>query len=88
MAEPKELIKIDRRVKLNRRLILPLILIIIGLVNLILMRYTTATIQMLLPTLSIGILDFILSTVSVILSLPALYTLYQLSHETKDVAER
>lgn len=67
---------------MNRRFILPLVLSIIGFGNLILLKYTTATVQNMFPTLSIGVLDFILSIVSVVLSLPAFYTLYRLSHES------
>jgi len=70
-------------VKLNRRFILPLILNIVGLANLIFIRYTVTAIQTWFPTLggSPQILDFILSMVSIILTLPGLCTLYKLSHE-------
>jgi len=72
-------------VKLNRRFILPLILNIVGLLNLIFIRYTITAIQQWFPALggNLGVLDFILSLLSVALTLPSLYTLYELSHEPR-----
>lgn len=72
-------------IKLKRRFMLPLILSIVAMANIIFMRYTITTIQALFPSLgSIEILDFTLSMVSVVLTLPALYTLYKLSREAPE----
>ena len=72
-------------IKLKRRFMLPLILSIVAMANIIFMRYTITTIQALFPSLgSIEILDFTLSMVSIVLTLPALYTLYKLSREAPE----